>query len=88
MERDYDRALAAANQALQLAPHYPLGHRGQANALAQLGRLDEAYEALNSLLRLSPKLSVAGARRGLPFREETDFEHYVDGLRKAGLPEE
>jgi len=85
---DYERALEAADSALQIAPHYVLGLRGRANALALLGRMDEARAALDDFLAVSPNYTVATGRAGVPFSDEAVFQHYMDGLRLAGLPEE
>jgi adenylate cyclase len=84
----YEEALAIAEQAIRIAPHYPLALRGRPNALAQLGRLEEAREALKDFLAVSPNYTVARGRTVIFFREEQDFQHYMDGLRIAGLPEE
>jgi adenylate cyclase len=83
--RDYAKAAEVAQFVVQCAPQYPIGWRGLASALGQLGRLDEAREALAQLLRLSPGLSTEQAMRSsLPIRDETVFQHYLEGLRKAG----
>ena len=54
---------------------------------AQLGRLDEARaEAAATTDR--PKYTIEGTfRRVSAFKYPKDAEHFVDGLRKAGLPE-
>ena len=85
---NYESALEIADRAVQIAPHYPLALRGRPNALAQLGRMDEAREALEQFLAVSPNYTVASGRAGIPFREEAVFQHYMEGMRKAGLPDE
>jgi hypothetical protein len=53
--------------------------------LGQLGRLDEARDALAQFLKLSPGLSTEQAMRAsVPFRDEALFQHFLQGLRKAG----
>jgi TolB-like protein len=87
MARDYERAAELAQLAVQRAPHYPIGWRSLANALGQLGRLDEAREALGQLLALVPDYTTeAAARASVGFRDEALFQHYMDGLRKADWP--
>ena len=81
---DYEKALQVARLSVQRAPHYPIGQRSLANALAQLGRMEEAREALAAFLALSPNYNDETARRSAVFRRESDYEHYVEGLRKAG----
>jgi hypothetical protein len=36
---------------------------------------------------MKPELSSAFVEKILPFKNPADFEHYLDGLRVAGLPE-
>jgi hypothetical protein len=55
-----------------------------ANALGQLGRVEEGRQALARLLELAPGYSSEVARRTARFRHEADFEHYMAGLRKLG----
>ena len=57
---------------------------GRYNALAQLGRLDEARAALASFLELSPNYTIETAQRSVVFRDASIYEHYHEGLRKAG----
>lgn len=85
MARDYEQALHIARLAVQRAPHYPPGWRTLANALGQLGQIDEARDALAQFLKLMPGFrSEATARTSLGFRDEALFQHYLEGLRKAG----
>jgi len=63
----------------------------KAHLVAALGHLDrtaEATAAVCDLLRLKPDYSIGFARRHLFFvKDRAQLEHYLDGLRKAGLPE-
>jgi tetratricopeptide (TPR) repeat protein len=88
LSQDYEIALEAAEAAIEKAPKYALALRAKPSALAKLGRLDEARDALKEFLAVSPNYTVARGRSVLSFRNEADFEHYMDGLRMAGLPEE
>jgi hypothetical protein len=40
------------------------------------------------LLRVNPDYSIEQRRKVLPYKNPEDFERVVEGLRKAGLPEE
>ena len=82
--RDYVKAVEMTTRSVQLAPHNPAGQRNHACALAQFGRIAEARTALERFLELSPGFTAEAARHSLPFREDADFEHFVEGLRKAG----
>jgi hypothetical protein len=55
-------------------------------ASAQLGRLEEARDWLNRVLALEPGLTIAQWRASLPPHISPE-PRYVEGLRKAGLPE-
>jgi DNA-binding winged helix-turn-helix (wHTH) protein len=78
----FDEAVAAAKKAVRQNPLYPVTYRFLAIALAHLRREVEAREAAAGLLKLEPgfRISEWPAGRRLP-------QIYIDGLRKAGLPE-
>ena len=62
-------------------------HAHEASALAHLGRVDGAHSALARALAIQPTFSASFIDAVLPFKDPTDRDHYIDGLRKAGLPE-
>jgi len=85
LARNYEKAAEVASLAVQRGPSYSNGWRSLANALGQLGRLDEAREALEQFLARVPGFtSEQAARSLLPFRDEAVFQHWLEGLRKAG----
>ena len=62
-------------------------------ALAQLGRLDEARSAVKAGLALNPAFSISRARAGRTARSDdptylAQLEPILEGMRKAGVPEE
>ena len=57
-----------------------------AGSYAQLGRLDEAALQATSALSENPEFSLQRWSENLSFERPADLEHYLDGLRKAGLP--
>ena len=75
-----------AERSLCLEPDYFPAVSLKATSCAHLGRLDEARDALRSLLDLRPGLTIAGL--GLPRNAPKIGSVYKEGLRKAGLPEE
>jgi tetratricopeptide (TPR) repeat protein len=85
--RDYEKAVEAGGMSVQRFPRYASSRRWLAVALAQLDRFDEARDALTKFLELSPDYTIGRARLTFPFRHEADLEYFLDGLRKAGLPE-
>jgi adenylate cyclase len=54
----------------------------------QMGIVKDAREAWREALRINPNYSLEHGRRVLPYKNPDDFERVVEGLRKAGLPEE
>ena len=55
-----------------------------ANALGQLGQLEEAHEALSRCLSLSPGLCSEQAMRApIAFHDEAVLPQYLERLRKA-----
>jgi adenylate cyclase len=84
MLRRYDEALDWAQKAVRRGPHYPMGQRCLTQALAMLGRVEEAKAPLAEFLRLVPDYSYEGTKMQMPFKDPEDFEHYFAGIRKAG----
>ena len=58
-----------------------------AAALAQLGRLREAREEGKLYLTGNRDFTISHWVEAMPFRDMATRERFVDGLRKAGLPE-
>jgi adenylate cyclase len=82
--KEYEKALESARKSLQISENYPMGHHALCSALAMLGQLDEAKAALARFLELSPGYTLQSSRATFPFRDEGDFQHYFEGLRRAG----
>jgi adenylate cyclase len=82
--RDYDAAIAAAKEALHLYPDHPWTYRWLAAALGQAGHLDEARVALRHAITLAPKSFDIYVRQRVPWMRVEDYEHMLEGLRKAG----
>jgi hypothetical protein len=49
--------------------------------------MDEASAAVTGALEAKPDLSLAYLAKTLPTKELGGLDPYLDGLRKAGLPE-
>jgi adenylate cyclase len=85
--REYEAATEAANQAIRLAPYYPLTYRWLAAALGQLGRTDEARGALQKAIAVAPAVFEMYVRQRPPWFRPEDHAHMLEGLRKAGWRE-
>jgi TolB-like protein/Tfp pilus assembly protein PilF len=84
----HEEAADWAKKTADANPQFPAGHRTLAASYGNLGRLAEAEAARERLQELLPHLTIAQLRESLPyFKNSDDLERYLDGLRKAGLPE-
>ena len=63
-----------------------IARRHVAAALAHLGRVEEARAEIAEVLKRQPDLSLARSRLS-SFRHPWMYDLYLEGLRKAGLPE-
>ena len=59
-----------------------------AAAYGQMGQFEEARATWREALRVNPAFSLEHRRKALPYKNTEDYERVLDGLRKAGLPEE
>jgi adenylate cyclase len=94
----YDQAIDLARQSLSLSPNFPHAHRDLIAALALSGRDAEAREALQRYLALPPAglrtIAAWTAFSAQSTNEHSDprlldyWDRMIEGLRKAGMPEE
>jgi hypothetical protein len=83
MNRLWNRRHVASN-----TPRYYLALRVKVVCYTHLGRVDEARNGVRRLLELDPKSTIARFVANLTgYYPPPLLEVFVDGLRKAGLPE-
>jgi adenylate cyclase len=83
----YEEAIAAHKKSLNRAPNDILSRLALTTAYSWAGRLEEARAQAAEVLRINPKFCVEErAKMGL-YKNQADLERYLEGLRKAGLPE-
>jgi adenylate cyclase len=88
MRKAYPQALPRLRECATRAPDLRGAHLWLAAAYAQLGKFEEARREAAEALRIDPKWTIKGSgARLFPFKRPQDAEHFVDGLRKAGLPD-
>jgi hypothetical protein len=63
------------------------GRRLLAANFALLGMMDEARAQAREVMRLHPEFTISRWRDRPPYRDVAILERYIDGLRKAGLPD-
>ena len=85
----HEEAIAELKTCALLEPTFRPCHEVAAGvAYAEMGRLDEAQTEAAEAHRLDPRLTLASAPDVLPFKNPHDLQRFLDGLRKAGLPEQ
>ncbi|MEA2742763.1 MAG: adenylate cyclase [Acetobacteraceae bacterium] len=82
-ERAYSSAVEAAMRMIARYPELPQPYRYLAAALGQIGRDDEARESLLKAMA-SPEAFQGYVGSCPPWYRSEDYEHMLDGLRKAG----
>ena len=82
-ERDYQRAVEAEMRLVSNYPDPPQPYRCLAASLGQLGRIDEARDALRKAMASPGAFHGYVSNRPVWYRVE-DYEHILDGLRMAG----
>jgi len=85
---EYQAAVEAAKRAIHSDPNFPSPYRWLAAALGQLGRVAEAKEVLEKAIAVGPASFDMYVRRRVPWHRPEDHAHMLEGLRKAGMPEE
>ncbi len=88
--QQYEAAAEWARRAI----HEPRAARGGywslavlASALGNLGQTAEAREAVDEALERKPDLSLAYLAKTFPTKHPGGLDPWLEGLRKAGLPE-
>jgi tetratricopeptide (TPR) repeat protein len=83
----YEDAVEWAKKTVEENPRHPGAYRLLAASYAQLDNIEEAKLALEEMLHQMPGMTVTATRQQVPWKKPDDAQHYLDGLRKAGLPE-
>jgi adenylate cyclase len=83
-EHDYEIAVAMAKRLLSERPDHPYAFRWLAASLGQLGRTEEARDAMDKAIMLAPSEIELFVRHRAPWMRQSYYEHMLDGLRKAG----
>ncbi len=84
----YQKAIEILKRRVTRNPETDISRVLLASSYGHVGLIEEAREAWRSALRVNPAYSLEHRRNVLPYRNPDDFERLVEGLRKAGLPEQ
>ena len=85
--RDYRGAVDWARKALQQQGFQWSRYAALIAALGFLGEEDEARRVLAECLALRPDFSIAMVRDGHLYTDAATLDHYLQGLRQAGVAE-
>jgi hypothetical protein len=83
----FDEASSWAERAFREEPNYHPTAIITAASNALAGRLKEAGHAMERLRQIDPTLRISNLKDRHPIRRPDDLTKFVEGLRKAGLPE-
>ena len=83
----YEEVIEITTTMLRDKPDLPTALRHRAPALAWLGRTEEAQQVIDRLLQVAPDTTISQVRSVFSLGDPMVEEHFLQGLRKAGLPE-
>jgi len=81
----YDESIAAYEKALRVEPNNLFTRLRLAAVYSLLGREEEAHAEAAEVLRINPKFSLKHFSKTIPFKNQSDTDHLINALRKAGL---
>jgi adenylate cyclase len=87
MLKRYPEAVRWLRECALRLPNMQLPHVWLASAYAQLGQIEDARREAAEVLRINPDFTIERHQRIIRYKDPRDVEHRVDGMRKAGLPE-
>jgi len=85
LEKRYGDAIALAREAIRHRGDLTGAYRVLTVAAGMAGELETARAALQELRRIQPGVSLAWIAGQLPWANDADCEHYLEGFRRAGL---
>jgi len=84
-DRQYDNAIKTSKPLIGIG--MPNTHNRLAASYAYLGNMEKAKDHAAKVLEQEPIFSIQIFAKSRSYRERSDLEHYLEGLRLAGLPE-
>ena len=75
----------AAREVTSLHAGFTFPYKIWLSALGHLGWAKDAVDVRARLIAMEPDFNLITARERAPFQPAKDLDHYVEGLRKAGL---
>jgi tetratricopeptide (TPR) repeat protein len=82
----FTEAVKYAKDAVERRPGSSAGYRILCASLAEAGDIEQARCLMSRLLQFHPGISISWVEQWVPYTAEP-MQHFLKGLRKAGLPE-
>ena len=83
----YDEALTKLNHMIERAPKFTPAYLHLAWAYVELDRLDDAKNAIKTVLEITPDFTLKEVARIYAYRIDEVRDRFFDSLGTAGLPE-
>jgi TolB-like protein len=83
--RNYDEAIALSREAIRQRGDFVGALRVITAAAGMAGYAEVAASSLQDLRRTQPNISLAWIANQIPWNLDVDRNHYLEGLRRAGL---
>jgi TolB-like protein/cytochrome c-type biogenesis protein CcmH/NrfG len=83
--RNYPEAMALSREAIRQRGDLTGAYRVLTVAAGMAGQIEVSAAALQELRRAQPNISLAWIAHQLPWKLDSDREHYLEGFRRAGL---
>lgn len=87
LKHSHEQAVEIGREVSQMNPAFSAACKPYLSALGHLGQKQEADAVRARLLEIEPEFSLSRFSQGSPFERAEDREHYVLGLRLAGIKE-
>lgn len=84
---EFDKAIRLARLGLTAGPGVTWAYRDLASFCANAGRQEDADDAVAALMRSYPGLTIKRVVDSMPPATQSRHHSFVDGLRRAGVPE-
>jgi tetratricopeptide (TPR) repeat protein len=83
--KNYQDAIGLSREAIRQRSDLSGAYRVLTVAAAMAGQTEVATVALGELRRTQPNISLAWIANQLPWKLDSDREHYLEAFRRAGL---
>ena len=83
----YEEAAMALEKVVERNPQFLRGRLVLAATYGQMGRIEDAEWEAEEALTILPGMTISQRRAIVPYKRKAEINRYLEGLRKAGLPE-